>query len=142
MMLISFIISEYEYKINKVINTNQFEQAYTNFTAGTTRMSSRFNATSIMQDPKQLVELVNAGKMAGIDAWKTSILSTQEYGEPFLRFTLTAIIAIGAFLKLIYQSYGMAGLPIFLIKGTKSLETENSEIQTTIQTVREQLRQI
>jgi hypothetical protein len=141
-MLISFIISEYEYKINKVINTNQFEQAYTNFTAGTTRMSSRFNATNLMNDPKQLVELVNAGKMAGIDAWKTSILSTQEYGEPFLRFTLTAIIAIGAFLKLIYQSYGMAGLPIFLIKGTKSLETENSEIQTTIQTVREQLRQI
>jgi hypothetical protein len=73
----------------------------------------------------------------GVDAWKTSILSTQEYGEPFLRFTLTAIIAIGAFLKLIYQSYGMAGLPIFLIKGTKSLEAENSEIQTTIQTVRE-----
>lgn len=142
MMLISFIISEYEYKINKVINTNQFEQAYSDLKSGTNKMSSRFNATSIMHDPQQIVELVKVGKNVGVDAWKTSILSTQEYGEPFLRFTLTAIIAIGAFLKLIYQSYGMAGLPIFLIKGTKSLETENSEIQTTIQTVREQLRQI
>jgi len=52
MMLISFVISEYEYKINKVINTNQFEQAYSKFTAGTAKMSSRFNATSIIQDPK------------------------------------------------------------------------------------------
>lgn len=39
-----------------------------------------------------------------------------------------------------YQSYGMAGLPIYLIKGTKSLEAENVEIETTIQTVREKLR--
>lgn len=50
-MLISFIISEYEYKINKVINTNQFEEAYTNLATGTAKMSSRFNATSIMKDP-------------------------------------------------------------------------------------------
>lgn len=41
-----------------------------------------------------------------------------------------------------YQTYGMAGLPIFLIKGTKSLEAENDEISGTIQSVREELRQI
>ena len=38
----------------------------------------------------------------------------------------------GAILKVIYQSYGLAGLPVFLIKGTKSLEAENSEIAGTI----------
>jgi hypothetical protein len=69
-------------------------------------------------------------------------MQTTQYGEPFLRFTLCAIISLGAILKLTYQSYGMAGLPIFLIKGTKSLEAENHEITGTISSVREQLRQI
>ena len=34
----------------------------------------------------------------------------------------------------------MAGLPLYLIKGTKSLESENQEIQCTIHDVREELR--
>jgi len=53
-----------------------------------------------------------------------------------MRFTLSAIISFGAILKIIYQSYGLAGLPVFLIKGTKSLEAENSEIEGTIASVR------
>lgn len=65
------------------------------------------------------------------------MFNTKQYGEPFLRFTLTAIICLGAVLKLSYQTYGMAGLPIFLIKGTKSLEAESDEIQGSIMTVRE-----
>ena len=36
----------------------------------------------------------------------------------------------------------MSGLPIFLIKGTKSLEAENDELQGSIMSVREQLRKI
>jgi len=44
---------------------------------------------------------------------------------------------LGAILKIIYQTYGMAGLPMFLIKGTKSLEKENDEIQGTITSVRD-----
>ena len=59
-----------------------------------------------------------------------------------MRLTLTAIISIGAILKLSYQTYGMAGLPIFLIKGTKSLESENNEISGSIQSVRNELRKI
>ena len=55
-------------------------------------------------------------------------METKQYGEPLLRFTLTVIISLGAILKLSYQTYGMTGLPIFLIKGTKSLEDENDEI--------------
>lgn len=57
-----------------------------------------------------------------------------------MRFTLSVIISFGAILKIIYQSYGLAGLPVFLIKGTKSLEAENSEIEGTIASVRQQLR--
>lgn len=74
--------------------------------------------------------------------WKNQVLNTTQYGEPLMRFTLCAIISFGAFLKLTYQSYGMAGLPIFLIKGTKSLEAESDEIDGTIQSVREELRRI
>lgn len=36
----------------------------------------------------------------------------------------------------------MAGLPIFLIKGTKSLEAESDEIEGTMTSVREELRRI
>jgi len=43
-------------------------------------------------------------------------------------------------LKLSYQAYGMAGLPIYLIKGTKSLEAESDEINGTIASVRDELR--
>lgn len=69
-------------------------------------------------------------------------MDSSQYGESFLRFTLTTIICFGGVLNLIYQAYGMAGLPINLINGTKSLEAENDEIQGSIQQVREQLRRI
>ena len=51
-----------------------------------------------------------------------------QYGEKFLRFVLTSIISLGAILKVFYLSYGMAGMPMLLIKGKKSLEAENDEI--------------
>ena len=110
---------------------------------------SRFNLTKLAWEQswensddwlttiKSISKMEDAGRNTSMDAWKNSILSTSEYGEPFLRFTLSAIIISGAFLKVIYQSYGMAGLPILLIKGTKSLETEKTEIKTTIQAVRD-----
>jgi len=34
--------------------------------------------------------------------WKNQILSTSQYGEPLMRFTLCAIISFGALLKLTY----------------------------------------
>lgn len=77
-----------------------------------------------------------------IDTWKNQVMDSSQYGESFLRFTLTTIICFGGVLNLIYQAYGMAGLPINLINGTKSLEAENDEIQGNIQQVREQLRRI
>lgn len=69
-------------------------------------------------------------------------MQTTQFGEPFLRFTLTAIISIGALLKLFYLSYGLAGLPMYLIRGTRSLEAESNEISGSISQVREKLRRI
>ena len=37
-----------------------------------------------------------------INTWKAQVISSTHYGEPFLRFTLTAIISLGAILKLCY----------------------------------------
>jgi len=39
-------------------------------------------------------------------------------------------------------TYGLAGLPMLLIRGTRSLESENSEITSTISQVREKLRKL
>lgn len=69
-------------------------------------------------------------------------MESSQYGEPFLRFTLTVIISLGAILNLIYLTYGLAGLPMLLIRGTRSLESENSEITSTISQVREKLRKL
>lgn len=54
-----------------------------------------------------------------------------------MRFIITLIITVGAVIKLLYQSYGMAAMPILLIKGQKSLEDEKEEIGKSIENVRE-----
>ena len=38
----------------------------------------------------------------------------------------------GFALNAVYLSFGMTGLPIMLIKGTKSLEDENDEVRGSI----------
>ena len=84
--------------------------------------------------------VANSISYKNMNSWSNQLMNTHQYGEPFLRFTLTAIISLGAVLKLSYQAYGMAGLPIYLIKGTKSLEAESDEINGTIASVRDELR--
>ncbi len=42
--------------------------------------------------------------------------------EHALRVALTLLIFLGALLKVVYAAYGLASLPIFLIKGVRSLE--------------------
>lgn len=39
---------------------------------------------------------------------------------------------LGSVLNAVYLSFGMTGLPILLIKGTKSLEDENDEVRGSI----------
>ena len=106
-------------------------------------MNAQFNITEfVFKQEENMMKIINSATYQNINTWSNKIMNTSQYGEPFLRFTLTAIISIGAILKLSYQTYGMAGLPIFLIKGTKSLESENNEISGSIQQVRNELRKI
>jgi LMBR1 domain-containing protein 1 len=87
-------------------------------------------------------ELYHKAAEMDLQKWKREVLTKSQYGEPFLRFVLTTIISLGALLKIIYLSYGMAGLPMYLIKGTRSLEAENQEIYMSITQVRDKLRRI
>ena len=74
--------------------------------------------------------------------WKDDLFEMSNHTEEFLRFVLGTIIIAGSVLRIGYQAYGMAGIPMLLIRGTKSLETENDELSGSIHSVREQLRRI
>jgi len=77
-----------------------------------------------------------------MEQWKKQIFDKDQYGETFIRFIITLIILAGAVVKLLYNSYGMAGLPLLLIKGQRSLEDEKDALGKSIEDVREQLRSI
>lgn len=49
--------------------------------------------------------------------WKHQLMDNLQKDESSLRFVLTTIICIGSILNVIYMSYGLAGLPILLLKG-------------------------
>mmetsp|Transcript_5774 Transcript_5774/g.9191 ORF Transcript_5774/g.9191 Transcript_5774/m.9191 type:complete len:208 (+) Transcript_5774:926-1549(+) len=125
-------------------NETLLDQVFDNFTKNASANASKhFDIVQFIESQEQAIDtIVKSVNYQNINTWKNQVMSTSQYGEPLLRFTLTVIISFGALLKLTYQSYGMAGLPIFLIKGTKSLEAENNEIKGSIQEVRDQLRQI
>jgi hypothetical protein len=53
---------------------------------------------------------------------------------------LATIISLGTFLWFFYGAYGLAILPINLIKGKKSLEQEKNEITTDIAKIRDKFR--
>jgi len=64
------------------------------------------------------------------------------YGENFIRFIIALIIIAGAVLKVVYNSYGLASLPMLLIKGTRSLEDEKEVISENMEAIRNKLRTI
>lgn len=148
--MVSFIISTYEYNHVQQQYDNAIKLAEANAAVQkkikddvAANQSEGFNFYSAYNEQYlKMKNIVRSFDFKKINSWSNQVMDTQQYGEPFLRFTLTAIITVGAILKLSYQTYGMAGLPIYLIKGTKSLEAESDEISGTIQSVREQLRQI
>lgn len=59
-----------------------------------------------------------------------------------MNLIIAGMVFLGSVLNAIYLSFGMTGLPLLLIKGTKSLEDENDEVRGSIHQVREQLRKI
>lgn len=72
--------------------------------------------------------------------WKHQLMDNLQEDESSLRFVLTTIICLGSVLNCIYMTYGMAGLPVQLIKGQIDLEPTSEPNQSTISSVRDQLR--
>ena len=77
------------------------------------------------------------GRKEVVDQWKQQIFDKDQYGETFIRFIVTCIITCGAVVKLVYNAYGMAALPVMLIKGTRSLEDEKQAVTKSIEGIRE-----
>jgi hypothetical protein len=77
-----------------------------------------------------------------INQWKKHVMDQDLYGEKFLRFFLMLILLAGSLLKVLYSTYGLAGLPMLLIRGRRSLEDEGKALSRSIKGVREQLRHI
>ena len=72
-----------------------------------------------------------------MDMWKKQIFDKEQYGETFIRFIITLVITAGAIVKLLYNSYGMAAMPLLLIKGQRSLEDERNVVARSVENVRE-----
>ena len=49
-------------------------------------------------------------------------------GESAISFCLSVLTCVGVVFWIVYAGYGLSSLPIFLIKGTKSLEQAKNEV--------------
>lgn len=142
LVVLSYIVTTYETSEIQSEIRHAYQSAQSKFAtvANKTKTGSVADLfTSINQEFQYVQKEISK---TDLNNFENKILVTSQHGEPLIRFALTFIISLGAMLKLVYQTYGMTGLPIFLIKGTKSLEDENDEIKGTISSVREELRRI
>lgn len=105
------------------------------------RQNSTFNMTHFMEQSKKRAKAIaEAMDYKKFNNWKHQLMDNLQEDESSLRFVLTTIICIGSFLNVIYMSYGLAGLPILLLKGHNDLEPGTEQHQGSIQNVRDQLR--
>jgi LMBR1 domain-containing protein 1 len=74
--------------------------------------------------------------------WVKSLFDVEHLGEQALAFCISIILSLGSCLWFFYGSYGLAALPFYLIKGTKSLEEEKSEVDNDLSRLREKYRAI
>ena len=109
-MIVSFIISTYEYNHVHQQYDNAIKLAETNAAVQkkikddvAANQSEGFNFYSAYNEQYlKMKNIVRSFDFKKINSWSNQVMDTQQYGEPFLRFTLTAIITMGAILKLSY----------------------------------------
>lgn len=63
-------------------------------------------------------------------------------GEQAVSFSFAVLISVGSVLWIVYGSYGLAMLPLELIKGEKSLSQEKNEICEDLTVVRTKQKSI
>ena len=74
--------------------------------------------------------------------WVQKLFDVEHVGEAAISFTVACLTVIGGALWSFYTAYGMAALPLFLIKGTKSLDEAKYEIENDLGQIREKIREI
>ena len=74
--------------------------------------------------------------------WVQKLFDVEHVGEEAISFTVACLTVIGGAMWSCYTAYGMAALPLLLIKGTKSLEEAKSEIENDLGQIRDKIKEI
>jgi LMBR1 domain-containing protein 1 len=74
--------------------------------------------------------------------WVKKLFDVDNAGEAAISFIVAGLTMVGGGLWSIYTSFGMASLPILLIKGRKSLQETQNEIKNDLNNIKEQIRDI
>ncbi|KAL4493981.1 hypothetical protein ABPG72_021998 [Tetrahymena utriculariae] len=80
----------------------------------------------------------------GVDEvdWVKELFDVEHLGESAISFCIALFISFGSILWVIYGSYGLIMLPLYLIKGTKSLSQEKDEVFSDLDQVKQQQKSI
>lgn len=89
----------------------------------------KFNADKIPQD-------------ANIHGWVDYISKETNRGLGAISFAIACLAIIGYFIWMTYTAYGLSAFPIGLLKGKRHLAEEASDIQSDLESTREQKRAI
>jgi LMBR1 domain-containing protein 1 len=74
--------------------------------------------------------------------WMNNVFDTQHQGTSALLFLTGVLASIGCFGFILYTAYGMATLPLDLIRGYKDSELERLEVETESIQIKSRLRQL
>jgi len=74
--------------------------------------------------------------------WLKSVLDLDHFGDAAIAFLISCLTVLGTLAWVFYTAHGLATLPVFLIKGTRSLESTKSEVDFDIAKIREKYRSI
>lgn len=79
---------------------------------------SKFNGTHFFEQSKKRAHAIYSSmEYKKFNNWKHQLMDNLQEDESSLRFVVTTLILLGSILNCIYMTYGMAGLPVQLIKG-------------------------
>lgn len=74
--------------------------------------------------------------------WIAQIFDADHRGEQAISFCLACLVTVGSGFWIVYGGYGLGVLPIFMIKGKKSLQDTKTELSMSLEKIRSKTRQI
>ena len=74
--------------------------------------------------------------------WVKQLFDVDHIGESAISFCIAIFSTVGTLCWVIYSGYGLGCLPLFLLKGEKSLQQTKNELTVDLSKVRERTRNI